>query len=505
MRSVQLQTTLSDFLEAAAALLAAELATGAEIPFELEQQPSRAGRGPSLYSYRPLTAEFIAGRRSELEALDEYEAASDQLAAFEGLERYLVAVGEDVTRLTPAAQVRAALASLLGEVFADQSDFELHPERLTAALERLHSTALSATAEVTIVARLSGMTISSPELALAAGLTIARPEAIDGLPHEMRAADGDGPGHLVVALATEEQDPGDALERGREVLRDLLRALRLFGDGRVTLGQLAWARIAGGQWTPLPLGGGGRPHGMLVVTVEQEDELRAFCNLVSRRAPDGNELAWALRRFEMGCEREDRFEALSDHLLALRALLEPEGPSSGMLAGRLAALCATPERRLALTERTVQAIALERASVAGSATGRPGAAAIAADIADHLRALLRDVICGHLDADLVALADELLLAEPEPAPELESEPEGEPAPELEPARELLSEPELDDSVEQLVAAPRVRPRPAVDVPGTVPFRAAGARGAAAASGPGASEPELVGDQTEAEEVLDLFI
>ena len=43
---------------------------------------------------------------------------------------------------------------------------------------------------------------------------------------------------------------------------------------------------------------------MLVVTAEQEDELRAFCNLVSRRAPHGNELAWALRRFELGCERE---------------------------------------------------------------------------------------------------------------------------------------------------------------------------------------------------------
>ena len=72
---------------------------------------------------------------------------------------------------------------------------------------------------------------------------------------------------------------------------------------------------------------------MLVVTAEQEDELRAFCKLVSRRAPHGNELAWALRRFELGCERADPYEALSDHLLALRALLEPEGPSSGLLAG----------------------------------------------------------------------------------------------------------------------------------------------------------------------------
>jgi hypothetical protein len=161
------------------------------------------------------------------------------------------------------------------------------------------------------------------------------------------------------------------------------------------------------------------------VTVEQEDELRAFCNLVSRRAPAGNELAWALRRFEMGCERSSELEALSDNLLALRAMLEPEGPASGLLAGRLAALCATPERRLALTERAVQAIALERATIAGTGREQHGARALAQEVADHLRALLRDVICGHLDPDLVGLADELLLAErPDPvAPQLGAGPE----------------------------------------------------------------------------------
>ena len=56
------------------------------------------------------------------------------------------------------------------------------------------------------------------------------------------------------------------------------------------------------------LGRGGRPHGMLVVCAEQEDELRAFCNLVSRRAPHANEVAWALRRFELGCERTSEYE-----------------------------------------------------------------------------------------------------------------------------------------------------------------------------------------------------
>jgi hypothetical protein len=150
---------------------------------------------------------------------------------------------------------------------------------------------------------------------------------------------------------------------------------------------------------------------------EQEDELRAFCSLVSRRAPHGNELAWALRRFEMGCERESPYEALTDHLLALRALLEPEGAASGRLSGRLAALCATPENRVELTERIVKAIEIEHAAVAGGAVVRSGAHTLAREVGDHLRALLRDVICGHLSPDLVGLADELLLAEGQPSGE----------------------------------------------------------------------------------------
>ena len=370
MRSLQLQTAVTGYLEAASDLLGGELAAGAEIPFELEQQGAkrRAG-GPALYCYRPLIEEFMAERRAALEALPAFAEAEHLLAGFDGLDRYLAGVGAEIARLSRTARVRMAIASLLAEVFAEQSDFELRPERVEAALERLEGSALQNTSEVTLVATLHGVTITSPELALTAGLTIAHPDALDGLPAGALEGSESAEDHLVVVLAAEDDDPRVALERGEDVLRDLLRALRLFGDGRVTFGALAWARIASGAWSALALGGGGRPHGMLVVTTEQEDELRAFCNLVSRRAPAGNELAWALKRFELGCERESPFEALSDNLLALRALLEPEGPTSGLLAGRLAALCATADRRLALTERTIQAIALEGSVIAGTADG----------------------------------------------------------------------------------------------------------------------------------------
>ncbi len=148
---------------------------------------------------------------------------------------------------------------------------------------------------------------------------------------------------------------------------------------------------------------------MTLVPAAQEDELRAFCRLVSRRPKGGGELAWALARFEMGCERLTPLEALTDYLLALRALLEPEGPSSGLLAKRLAVICAAPEDRARLAERTGDAVTLERALMGGiSPRNDNHAVAVVEELCEHLRAVLRDALCGHLEADLCSLADDLL-------------------------------------------------------------------------------------------------
>jgi hypothetical protein len=459
-----LELALSEYVQAAAHALHADVAAGAEVELELGSQRGRGAAQTLFYSCRPLTDRFIDQRQAQLERLPEHAVAVAALQAFDGLDRYLTgwtggeagrgdgarggdaldrrsrgARGDVLARGTRGgvlrgsdsvegmqARTRAALRLMLTDVFAEQTDFELRPERLGAALARLERAELTHTPDtVTLVATLHGLTIASPEITLTKGLRIATPEALRWAPEQALAGiDGGpadrGPAHLLVALTSccEEE-----FQDGGEVLKDLLRALRLFGDGRVTLGPLAWTRASGEDaWSTVALGvGGRRPHGMLVVSPEQEDELRAFCNLVSRRAPVGNELAWALQRFELGCERAHAYEALSDHLLALRALLEPEGPSSGLLAGRIAALCATPERRAKLTERMTKAQKLERAVIAGTAAERATGLAIARDVADHLRALLRDVICGHLTPDLTRLADELLLAPEMHEPEAEQE------------------------------------------------------------------------------------
>jgi hypothetical protein len=410
MRSRQLQTALTEFLDAAGGYLRSEVAAGAEVPFELGSRAARRGpRATPLYCYRALTGPFIAEREAALRRLPAYGKAVRLLDGFGGLDRYLASVRMDASRTKGRARTRDALTAILDDVFDEQSDFELRPERLRAALDRLERAQLAGPSDVTLVATLHGVMIASAELALAKGLRIAQRDALEGVPEGAVSASGAEPGrHLIVVYGAEEDDAGAALLNGREVLQDLLRSLRLFGDGRVCLGTLAWGRVGAGPWTPMALGTGGRPRGMLIVSSEQEDELRAFCNLISRRAPHRNELAWALRRFEHGCEREDPYQGLTDHLLALRVLLEPEGASSGLLAERLAALCATSEHHVAMTERIERAQALERATIAGTAARDAAGQALAGDIAGHLRALLRDVICGHLAPDLVAVSDQLL-------------------------------------------------------------------------------------------------
>jgi hypothetical protein len=52
-------------------------------------------------------------------------------------------------------------------------------------------------------------------------------------------------------------------------------------------------------------------------------------------------------------------------------------------------------------------IALERALIGGLAVD-PEIDALTGELAGHLRALLRDVLCGHLDSDLRSVAEDII-------------------------------------------------------------------------------------------------
>lgn len=423
MQSKLLHDALRAFAADASRALQAQLAAGAEVPFELAG--SRRGRGRAeLQLYSPMTGAFLTEHWALLSRLPSHEPARRALEAFRGLDRYVASL--EVGRIARGALAGNALRAFADEVFREQSDFALHDGRLSSALARLDAAQAAQSCSLTLVASLHGLVILSPQLQLAERLVIARPDTLTGVPEQalmpLLEAGPETSGQtepLLVVLDVPEQDARMdlALGYGRELLRELLRALRLYGDGRIALGPMAWACAGDGPFTPLSLGFGGHPQGVLLVRAEQEDELRAFCSLIARRAPHQDTLAWALRRFELGCERAQELEGLSDHLLALQALLEPERVAPGLLAARAAALCAPAEGRKRLAARMLRAIELERDVVRGQAAAGAGALELARELAGHVKALLRDLICGHLQGDLIARAQELMLADDEPTSE----------------------------------------------------------------------------------------
>jgi hypothetical protein len=413
MRNRQLRSALHAFAEEAAWQLASDVSEGHEMTYEVVEAGGRR-RDTPLYCYRPLTADFIDQRLSILARLPSYLPAVHALGSGGGLEDYLRArVARGAVPKDARERAELALRAFLGAVFEDASEFVLEDRRFDRAYEDLEDVVHEGRTETVVIGPVLGLEIASDEINMGDGLSLVRGDLLEDAPLQAAWTDRGEP--VVLAVLRWEAHPGDEapLHHANVKLARLLTALRLFDAAGVTLGPAAWTRTAGGPWTALALGGasGGYPVGTCVVTAQQEDELRAFCSLVGRRTPRNGELAWALRRFELGCARERAADTVTDHLLALRALLEPEGAASGRLPGRVAALCAEPDERVAATERIAHAIALEHALISGVGMPEPGVAAdLIAELSDHLRAILRDVLCGHLDSDLRRIADELIAA-----------------------------------------------------------------------------------------------
>jgi hypothetical protein len=432
VRNPTLHSALEAFTTESAMRLSLAAQDGDEIPFEvIETDDGRRRRNAvPLYCYRPLTDAFIRERLGLLVALPTYAPAARGFEVAGGIEAYLRTHGERRVPEHARDRADAALRCFLARVFEERSEFGFDSDRFELAYDELERSLYQSRCVTEVITPLLGLELDpdSQELVIGDGLSVVRTDALIAAPAELLPRPGETPQRdtahpqlLLVLRVAQERPERSPVSMARLRFRRFLSALRLFEHGRYALGPLGYSRIDDGVWSPIPLGPSGRSGLPTVVPPGQEDELRAFCNLIGRRlpAPGGGaessgagELAWALSRFEMGCERVVPFEALTDYLLALRALLEPEGPASGRLAQRLAVICAAPENRAEMAERTAHAIALERAVVAGLAPAENGPAqpadVLVDELAEHLRAILRDVLCGHLDADVRTVADELL-------------------------------------------------------------------------------------------------
>ena len=407
MHNRALHDTLAAFVEEAAWQLADEVAGGAEIPFELiDSAPSSRGSAP-LYCYRPLTQRFLAERAGALGRLPSYGPAVQGLIGLPDLAAYLRARGRRPPGSDTRSHAEAALQAFLTAMWADATDFTYDDARFAAAYAELEEGAYAGCALSIVVTPVDGLVIESDEVALGEGVTLVRGIQLRDAPPELR-----GDEFATVAVVALEQEAGDGagLEAAGRSLRRLQTALRLWDDAEPALGPTAWARTDGAPWLAIPLATGlRRPTADCLLAPEEEDPLRAFCSLVARRTPRSGELAWALRRFELGCERGSALEALTDWLLCARALLaEQDAMGYERMCERLAAICATPDERDDLVGGLRRAIAMERAVIAGLVRPEPVTESLVASLGACLRAILRDVLCGHLDPDLRRVADALL-------------------------------------------------------------------------------------------------
>jgi len=465
VRDRLLNDSLTRLASEAAVRLSALVAAGDQIPFDVDAD---SGEDAAFYSYRPLIARYVRDHEAELRALDAFRPARDTVAAAGIAPAYLEARGEIVPS-DPGERAARMLNVFLASLWDGCTEFTLDHQRLAQALTVLEAETRGAEEADVLIAPLVGLRMPLPRLALAKGVEIVRADAIEA-PLEAMRSEGMGraawePQFLALA---EQGEGSESAETAMVQLRELVSVMHLFKAGSVGLGPYAFAPTGEGRWARLATGAPAARPGAYQLNEEEAVRLAEFAaSLEARPDPDGA-LSWAVARFEMGCGRETSLEGLSDHLLALRAVLDGQGPVGASLPMRASALLAGEELdRFEARERIEEALELERALMNGSQS-LPGLAT-AGWLEEGVRRILRDAALGELGEDLNAAAEETLIATglgagdveiavsaapaaepaaetPTPAPEPTYA--AEPAPEFESPRLPLDETEEEHDMDQ---------------------------------------------------------
>jgi len=193
-------------------------------------------------------------------------------------------------------------------------------------------------------------------------------------------------------------------------LRELVSVMRLFKEGGVGLGPHAFMPTGEGSWRKVPTGLPATRPGGFELSEAEAVELADFARRLEARPDPAGALAWAVARFEMGCDRPDSLDAVPDHLLAMRALFEGSGPVGANLPMRVAALVAEPPERPEAYEKLQGAFELERVMMAGQGFDTERAAVLATWLEDAARSVIRGAALGEHGSDVAASADESLVA-----------------------------------------------------------------------------------------------
>jgi hypothetical protein len=406
VRDFLLTEALKRLAADAAVRYSALVAAGEQIPFDVAEED---GPDSAFYLYEPLTSRFVVEREEELRSLPSFVPARDALDAAGVAAGYLESRGEQVPA-DPRERASKALLSFVAGLWDGCTEFSLDRERLDVALAALDAEARDADDAEVVVAPLVGLRMAPASLQLPHGVRIVRADAVEA-PLEAMRSEGMGraawePQFLAVA---EQDDAPDSAAAAVRQLHELISVMRLFKSGGIGLGPYAFAPTGEGHWKRIPTGAPAtRPDGYRLSAEEAEGLAELAAVLEARPDPDGA-LSWAVARFEMGCARESALEGLSDHLLALRAVLDGHGPVGASLPMRASALMAGEDfDRIEARGRVEQALELERALMNG-APAQDGFE-LAGWIEEGARGLLRGAALGELAEDLNTAADETLIA-----------------------------------------------------------------------------------------------
>lgn len=383
------------------------VASGDQIPFDVAES---AGPEESFFhSYVPLTGRFVREREAELRALPAFEPAREAVSLAGVAAPYLEQRGEDV----PARQDERAthfLTVFIASLWDGCTEFSLDRERLENALVVLDAETGDVDEADIVIVPIVGLQMSQARMQLPHGVQLVRADSIEA---PIEAMHSEGMGRAAwepqfLAIADQGEGPDSAAEALNQ-LGELISVMRLFKAGSVGLGPHAFAPTGEGRWRRLATGAPAPRDGGYRLTEEEAAELVELAETLEARPDPAGPLAWAVRRFELGCERPSALEGLSDHLLALRAVLDGQGPVGASLPMRAAALIAGGTTdRLAAREQVEAAMELESAQMSGASV--EGAAELANWVEECVRRILREAALGELGTDLNEAADETLIA-----------------------------------------------------------------------------------------------
>lgn len=437
MRDPLLSEALKRLAAEAATRFSTLVASGERIPFDVAEQ---AGPDSLFHSYLPLTAQFVRERAGELRSLPAFEPASGAVEEAGIAAAYLEARGEAVPA-EPGERAARMLTVFVASLWDGCGEFSLDRARLDGALAALDAEASDADEADVLIAPIVGLRMPLPRLRLPHGVQVVRADAFEA-PLEAMRSEGMGraawePQFLALA---EQGEGAESAAAAMRQLRDLISVMRLFKAGGVGLGPYAFAPTGEGRWRRVATCAPATRPGGYELSEDEAAQLAELASALEARPDPSGALAWAVRRFELGLERGSALEGLSDHLLALRAVLGGgHGPVGASLPRRAAALIA-PEsgERAAAGERIERALELERALMSGAAASRlaatgddtpltsgdtaiggdtvigpdtvEGPAELASWVEEGVRGMLRAAALGELGTDLGTAADETLIA-----------------------------------------------------------------------------------------------